>query len=79
MKSMEELKIFSRLKKTQDGVDFIAHLADMSKETYDLILSSPKEKRDEIVGQGQCLAGLIKVFETCDEKLARYGERHKMQ
>ena len=67
----EQLILLSRLKKNQDGVDLINEiLIPLLSKNHDSILGSAKDGRDELVGYGQCLNDLIKIFVDCENKLS---------
>ena len=72
MNEVTQLRIISRLIKTQEGKDFLEEvLIPQYNQNHAQLLNSIKENRDELIGYGICLYELIKVFNTCDEKLAK--------
>jgi hypothetical protein len=66
----DQLKIVSRIAKTQDGKDFLdLILKNGQRANYEQILLDGKQNRDELVGYGNCLRDLVAVFENCDIRL----------
>ncbi|CAB4174712.1 hypothetical protein UFOVP1138_43 [uncultured Caudovirales phage] len=73
----EQLRLISRLSKTQEGKDYLAEvLKPMLLQNHIDILSEDKTHRDELIGFGNCLMQLITLFETCDIRLS---ERSKTE
>ena len=67
----QELRIFSRLSKSPEGIDFMEILDKKLLENHRMILGRDKEFRDEAVGYGTCLLELLELFANCDDKLKR--------
>ena len=65
----ERYKMFSRIKQTSDGIDFIEFLKVLSHNNYMAFKASPTEMNDVHKGQAIAIDELIKVFEVCDHKL----------
>lgn len=63
------LKVLSRIKSTQDGIDFIEFLVKLSKNNYEAFKQSPREFNDIHKGQAVAIDGLLDEFEHCEEKL----------
>jgi hypothetical protein len=73
----EQLRLISRMMKTQDGKDFIAEIIDpMLKQNHLDILGDGRALRDEVVGFGNCLLFLKSIFENCDTKLAERAKQN---
>lgn len=62
------LKLFSRLKQNQDGLDLLKFLEDMSKRNYEEFKVAPTEMNDIIKGSARTLDFLITLFQTCGER-----------
>lgn len=72
--TLEQLKVVSRLIKTQDGKDFLNEvLRKMVVDNYNDILTGGRQSRDELVGFGVCLKEMVVLFENCDIRLAEQG------
>ena len=72
---MEEmLKVFSRLKATQDGTDFVDFLIDLSKQNYRVWKKSDASMNDVCKGQALAIDSLVDLFDTCDAKLQQLSE-----
>jgi hypothetical protein len=66
----EQLKLISRIIKTQDGKDLVEEvLKPLLLQNHMDILKEGKQFRDESVGFGNCLLFLIELFNDCDVKL----------
>jgi hypothetical protein len=70
------LRLLTRIKLTQDGVDFIAFLNTLIEKTYEEWLSTT-ENNDILKGKVIVLKDLVKAFETSDEKLSSYKSTQK--
>jgi hypothetical protein len=71
----EQLRLMSRLIKTQEGRDFVEEiLKPMLKDNHQDLLTGNKNIRDEMIGFGNCLLALLTLFETCDIKLATQAQ-----
>lgn len=66
----EILKMFSRLKQTTEGLDFVAYLKTMSAKNYEEWKRLPFDMNDVKKGQAIVYDDLIKLFEECDDKLS---------
>jgi hypothetical protein len=67
----EQLRLISRISKTQEGKDFIQEiLKPMLSQNHIDLLKEGRASRDEIVGFGNCLLLLVTLFENCDIRLA---------
>jgi hypothetical protein len=64
----EHKRLIDRLYKTQDGKDFIEeYIKELQKTNYIQILASLPDNRAELVGYGNCLKDIVKVFRTSSE------------
>lgn len=63
------LKVVSRIKRTSDGPDFMAYLDGLSKKNYLEWKNTTSEVSDILKGKAFIIDELIKLFETCDDKL----------
>jgi len=69
------LKTVIRVAKGPDGKDFVDDvLTPLLQKNHDDILKSGRDKRDELVGYGNCLKELVGLFEKCDIRLATQHE-----
>ncbi len=71
----ETLKVFSRLKQTGDGIDFICYLEKLSKDNYEAFKGAPSEMNDIFKGAAIAIDSLIKVFAECDDKLSTLNSK----
>ena len=69
MGNEEVLKMFSRLKQSEEGLDFLKFLVEMSKRNYEEFKKASNDMNDICKGKAIALDELIKLFETCDDKL----------
>lgn len=61
------LKVFSRLKREPDGQELISFLEKTSKDNYSIW----KDMGGDVLrGKAMAYDYLIKLFETCDDKIA---------
>ena len=63
------LNVFSRLGKHDDGIEFIEYLKKLSKDNYEAFKQANPQMNDIHKGYALAIDNLIKVFETCDDKL----------
>jgi len=63
------LNVFSRLSKHDDGIEFIEYLKKLSKDNYEAFKQANSQMNDIHKGYALAIDNLIKVFETCDDKL----------
>ena len=73
----ELLKVVSRIKATQDGIDLYEFLLTLSRNNYKAFKSSPNEFNDIHKGQAIALDGIIELFESCDDKLRKIAENER--
>lgn len=66
---LEDYKMLSRLKSTQEGLDFIDFLGRLSKQNYEGFKRSSSDMNDIYKGQALALDGLLDLFKDCDEKI----------
>ena len=66
---VEALKLISRIKHGPDGSEFLNYLHTLSKDNYEAFKSSPAVASEVHKGYALCIDSLIKVFETCDDRL----------
>lgn len=71
------LKVFSRIKATGDGIEFVDYVNALFKDNVDALIMSLPEESEFRKGQLYQLKQLIKAFETCDDKLAKIAEYDK--
>lgn len=72
----QQLAVLVRLKKTQEGIDFISEVLEpLMKQNHKDILKSDKSIRDEVVGFGLCLEHLLGLLESCDTSLSKRQEK----
>lgn len=64
------LKLHSRLKSTEDGLDYVEYLKYLSLENYEAFKKDKSEFNDIHKGYALAIDSLIKTFELCDDKLA---------
>lgn len=61
------LKVFSRLKRDADGMELISFIEKLSKDNYSIW----KDMGGDVLrGKAIAFDYLIKLFETCDDKIA---------
>jgi hypothetical protein len=65
----EMLKVFSRIKQTSDGIDFIAFLEELSKQNVSVFKRCTADMNDVVKGQLIAIDSLVDLFNTCDDKL----------
>ena len=71
--NQEQLSLLVRIIRTQDGKDFIENvLLPLTNDNYQDILAANKDIRSELVGKGQQLQELVKMFNTAEEKLRSF-------
>jgi hypothetical protein len=75
----EMLKVFSRINASSDGQDFVAFLKNLSSETYNQWKKTGSDMNDIFKGQLIAIDGLIKEFETADDKLAKLNDKKEEQ
>lgn len=63
------LKIFSRLKQSEEGLDFINYLEELSKKNYEEFKKASNDMNDICKGKAIAIDDLIKLFKICDDKL----------
>ena len=61
--------LLRRIKQTQDGLDFIELLKQLSDNNYTEFKSCSTDKNDIIKGKAQAYDGLIKVFEKATDNM----------
>ena len=69
----QELRVFSRLKQNQDGIDLFEILLNQLAQNHMILLEGKKDYRDEMIGYGACLLDITRLFKECDDKLKRYS------
>lgn len=69
------LKVFTRIKLTQDGIDFIEFLKSLSKQNYLAWKKCSSEFNDLFKGQAMAIDSLIEQFATCEQRLREEEER----
>lgn len=66
----DQLRLISRLAKTQEGKDFKEEvLKPLLFQNHMDLLNEGRATRDEIVGFGNCLLFIINLFENVDSRL----------
>lgn len=63
------LRLIFRLKSSQDGIDFLNFLEQLSKENYEEFKRASSDRNDIYKGRALALDALIKLFNEVDEKL----------
>lgn len=58
-----------RIKQTQDGLDFIEYLKELSLNNYEEFKKCPSDCNDIVKGSAIAYDHLIKVFEKCSDKI----------
>ena len=72
---MTELnKLLNRIKQTQDGIDFIEYLKELSAQNYDSFKRDDHIRNDVYKGYALAIDSLIKAFESASEKQASIKE-----
>jgi len=69
---MDERQIFitvNNIKNTQDGVDFLKFLEDLSKRNYEEFKKADTDMNNICKGKALALDSLINLFNTCSSKL----------
>ena len=66
---VETLKLISRIKQSPDGQEFMDYLNQLSKDNYIAFKQSPSSESEKHKGYSICIDSLIKVFETCTDRL----------
>ena len=74
MSNEQILAMLYRIKQTEDGVEFIEYLKELSKANYEEFKSCRSENNDVVKGIAIAYDGLIKVFEKCSDKLIQNKE-----
>ena len=69
------LKVFSRLKKDGDGMEFIKYLENLSRENYEAFRGSKDSSMNDVhKGYALAIDSIIKVFESADDKLLQQSK-----
>lgn len=63
-----------RIKQTQDGLDFIEYLKELSKNNYKEFKECESKYNDVVKGMALAYDGLIKVFDDCSDKVIQKEE-----
>ena len=72
MDNEQLLKVLSRLSKDVDGKEFITYLHQLAKDNYEAFkLSKDSSTNDIHKGYAIAIDGLIKAFDTSDQKLIK--------
>jgi len=74
----QRLRLISRLNASQDGIDFLEYLKDLSRDNYEAWKKDPAVTNDVHKGYAQAYDNLIMLFENCDTELRRLAEAEKM-
>jgi len=72
-------KLFSRLKQSEDGVELIEFLNFMSKKNYEEFKISESNVNDLLKGKALAIDYLIKLFDTCDDKLISLNKKDSIE
>ena len=70
----ETYKMLSRLKSTQDGIDFIEFLGRLSHNNYMAFKNCPNDMNEIHKGQAIAIDSLIQLFNDCDDKLIKNND-----
>jgi hypothetical protein len=73
----EILRTASRIKSTQDGIDFIDYLKDLSQRNYGKWKCCEADFNEFLKGQAVILDKIIALFEDCDNTLRKIEEMRK--
>lgn len=63
------LRIISRIASSQDGIEFIGYLKELSEENYLAFKKDSSDNNDIHKGYAIAIDSLISVFSNCDELL----------
>ncbi len=74
MDNAQTIKLLYRIKQTQDGLDFIEYLKELSKNNYEEFKVCDSKYNDVVKGMANAYDGLIKVFETCTDNIVQKEE-----
>lgn len=68
------LNAISRIKATQDGIDFVEYLNKLSIDNYNAFKKSSSAVSEVHKGYAIAIDSLIRVFATCDDVLKKEKE-----
>jgi hypothetical protein len=77
MDNQAQLRLLSRIKSTQDGLDFLKFLEELSKKNYEEFKKATNDMNDVCKGKALALDALIELFHLCDLKLQE-GTTHNL-
>ena len=67
------LRLCSRIFASEDGIELVEYLEQLSKDNYQAFLNDAQEFNEMHKGYAQSLEHLIKLFKTSSDRLARKG------
>jgi len=69
MDNKQTQALLYRIKQTQDGLDFIEYIKDLSKNNYEEFKVCDSKYNDVVKGMALAYDNLIKVFDICTDKV----------
>lgn len=76
MDNEQVLKLFSRLKQTQEGIDLLEYLEFVDVQNFKDFKKSDSSMNDIHKGIAIAYEGLIKLFNLCDDSLKQDVNPH---